>query len=48
MHRLYLIMVRKKNRTCIAIYSEIKAVFERRDATSIEEVKMLESWRGLP
>jgi hypothetical protein len=42
-------MVRKKDRTCIAIHSQIKAVFERRerDATSIEEVKMLEWWRDL-
>jgi hypothetical protein len=38
-------MVRKKDRTCIAIHSETKAVFERRDATFIEEVRML--WRGL-
>ncbi len=39
MHRLYLIMMRKKDRTCIAIHGEIKAVFERRDATSTERIK---------
>jgi hypothetical protein len=39
MHRLYLIMVRKRDRTCIAIHSEIQTVFERRDATSTERTK---------